>query len=310
MPKRFMQEADSGSDDSGNDETSLMMVRIDEDEELIFGAANDGLEDANIELDEVPVEESVNRDFVGWGFTPSPHKYPMPADIVGRLVRAGKKVPRFLLPPDHAQHIPPHIVAYSLLRKGNSAYRKVDLDDGYRVCSACKNVALQSETHQDVPPQNANPGPVVNSRRGNGGASGGAGAGAGAGAGSDAAAGVRPRHVRQNEQAVRQQQLEQQQGQQQEQPGLQADSVAVNMSGAAAAVGEPGYVVPPRVLSEALARDRQRTFSDEFFFPAMQALTPEEILKSKDYREDYRSWRKGKAAGAQGEITEVIAEQD
>lgn len=59
---------------------------------------------------------------------------------------AGKKVPRFLLPPHHPLHIPPHVVAYSLLRKGAEAYRKVDLDDGITTCPNCKAAVVRAPT--------------------------------------------------------------------------------------------------------------------------------------------------------------------
>lgn len=41
------------------------------------------------DLDDLPVEKSVAQDFVGWGFTPRPDKYPTPGDIGMRLVAAG-----------------------------------------------------------------------------------------------------------------------------------------------------------------------------------------------------------------------------
>lgn len=41
--------------------------------------------------------------------------YPTPADIVCHLAAMGQEVPRFLLPPTHSLHVPPHIVAYSLM---------------------------------------------------------------------------------------------------------------------------------------------------------------------------------------------------
>lgn len=47
--------------------------------------------------------------------TPKAHIYPTPRDIMEQLVRSGQDVPRFLLPPDHELHVPPHIVAYSLM---------------------------------------------------------------------------------------------------------------------------------------------------------------------------------------------------
>jgi hypothetical protein len=42
---------------------------------------------------------------------------PDPPTIVRHLVQNGQPVPRYLLPPYHPQHIPPHICAYELIRR-------------------------------------------------------------------------------------------------------------------------------------------------------------------------------------------------
>jgi hypothetical protein len=42
---------------------------------------------------------------------------PDAATIVRQLVANDMPVPRYLLPPYHPEHIPPHIVAYELLRR-------------------------------------------------------------------------------------------------------------------------------------------------------------------------------------------------
>merc|ERR1712025_1402906 len=47
-------------------------------------------------------------------------KLPEPAAIVRQLVANGMDVPRYLLPPFHEAHIPPHIVAYELIRRNNA----------------------------------------------------------------------------------------------------------------------------------------------------------------------------------------------
>mmetsp|Transcript_124174 Transcript_124174/g.356744 ORF Transcript_124174/g.356744 Transcript_124174/m.356744 type:complete len:381 (-) Transcript_124174:36-1178(-) len=47
--------------------------------------------------------------------TPNADVYPTPTDIVAQLLAEGQQVPRFLLPPEHELHVPPHIVAYSLM---------------------------------------------------------------------------------------------------------------------------------------------------------------------------------------------------
>jgi len=53
-----------------------------------------------------------------WPATPRPEQYPTPQAIVESLVKAEKPVPRFLLPPYHPMHIPPHVVATSLIYRG------------------------------------------------------------------------------------------------------------------------------------------------------------------------------------------------
>jgi len=47
--------------------------------------------------------------------TPKADIYPTPAQIAGHLVATGQDVPCFLLPPSHPLHMPPHILAYSLM---------------------------------------------------------------------------------------------------------------------------------------------------------------------------------------------------
>jgi len=50
--------------------------------------------------------------------TPQPDRYPSPKDYAMKLLDRNQKVPRFLLPPTHPQHIPPHVVACSMLYAG------------------------------------------------------------------------------------------------------------------------------------------------------------------------------------------------
>jgi len=49
------------------------------------------------------------------------HGFPSPAEIVQHFIGLGKDVPRYLLPPAHEEHIPPHIVAYDLQRRHEAA---------------------------------------------------------------------------------------------------------------------------------------------------------------------------------------------
>ena len=51
-----------------------------------------------------------------WGYNPETGaRFPSPADVGKFLVSKGERVPRYLLPPEHHSHIPPHVVAYDLM---------------------------------------------------------------------------------------------------------------------------------------------------------------------------------------------------
>ena len=45
------------------------------------------------------------------------NQFPSPADITRFLIQSKRPVPRYLLPPHHDKHIPPHIVAFDLVRR-------------------------------------------------------------------------------------------------------------------------------------------------------------------------------------------------
>lgn len=62
-------------------------------------------------------DDSVRHRFAAWGVTESTNKLPAPPQIVQHLMRAGEPVPRYLLPPHHPKHIPPHIVAYEMIKR-------------------------------------------------------------------------------------------------------------------------------------------------------------------------------------------------
>jgi len=51
---------------------------------------------------------------------------PLPPTIVRHLVQNGQPVPRYLLPPYHPQHIPPHIVAFELIRREQTRKNRAD----------------------------------------------------------------------------------------------------------------------------------------------------------------------------------------
>lgn len=60
-----------------------------------------------------------------WGYNwRSGAPFPSPDQIVSFLVEQNKRVPRYLLPPSHPKHIPPHVVAYDLLQHEDMLERK------------------------------------------------------------------------------------------------------------------------------------------------------------------------------------------
>ncbi len=67
-------------------------------------------------------EESMYKD---WGYNAlSGTPFPGPKQIVDYLVSKKKRVPRYLLPPTHLKHIPPHVVAYDLLKNEEKLNQK------------------------------------------------------------------------------------------------------------------------------------------------------------------------------------------
>merc|ERR1712232_947841 len=56
-----------------------------------------------------------DEDWNGVPSTPKADIYPTPAQIADHLMSTGQDVPCFLLPPSHHLHVPPHILAYSLM---------------------------------------------------------------------------------------------------------------------------------------------------------------------------------------------------
>lgn len=102
------------------------------DETKIYAAAEHGIEPFSVSKSRIvsewlqssrPQTLYENRQKQGVSSASSPSasaaasSYPSPADIVRHLLRQGKPVPRYLLPPHSEQHIPPHIVAFDLVRR-------------------------------------------------------------------------------------------------------------------------------------------------------------------------------------------------
>jgi len=58
------------------------------------------------------------QKFEEWGVNEeSGAPFPSPKCIVDYLIQRDEPVPRYLLPPDHPKHIPPHVVAYDLIQR-------------------------------------------------------------------------------------------------------------------------------------------------------------------------------------------------
>jgi len=61
----------------------------------------------------------------GYVATPNSQLFPTPQRIVEHLLEEKSEIPCFLLPPNHPQHVPPHIVAFWLMSQQNS--KPIDL---------------------------------------------------------------------------------------------------------------------------------------------------------------------------------------
>jgi len=96
------------------------------DADKLFSYAEDGLSNAsNASLSSRAVLNWLKDDSIknayGLGKTDG---LPMPATIVRYLIQNNLPVPRYLLPPSHSRHIPPHIVAYELLRREECRHKE------------------------------------------------------------------------------------------------------------------------------------------------------------------------------------------
>jgi hypothetical protein len=103
------------------------------DADVLYAGAEDGLSAAkDSDLQSPAVWRWLQNDSIsslaghyGYSSTAEKNTLPEPPAIVRQLIQNGLEVPRYLLPPHHPQHIPPHIVAYELLRR-NAARRNRD----------------------------------------------------------------------------------------------------------------------------------------------------------------------------------------
>jgi hypothetical protein len=94
------------------------------DADKLYAGAEDGLSAAkDSDLQSPAIWRWLQSDSISslaghYGYSnKEANKLPEPPTIVRQLIQNGLEVPRYLLPPHHPQHIPPHIVAYELLRR-------------------------------------------------------------------------------------------------------------------------------------------------------------------------------------------------
>ena len=70
----------------------------------------------------LPVPEGARSLFASTSQDPAtPAEYPAPDAIARFYHEKYGSIPRFLLPPSHAQHIPPHIVAHEIFSRLQTA---------------------------------------------------------------------------------------------------------------------------------------------------------------------------------------------
>jgi len=111
-----------------NTDTTMEVTSAEAIDAAMFNAAVTGTEEVDAEKpkeqDSVTPPWLTNRKgdeetlYHDWGYNNlSGTPFPGPKQIVDHLVAQNKRVPRYLLPPTHKMHIPPHVVAYDLLNK-------------------------------------------------------------------------------------------------------------------------------------------------------------------------------------------------
>lgn len=100
-----------------------LVIRVDKEDDIYKDKGEDKTTDPT-QKDSSPSEVQVYVDDGEvdgenkWPSTPKPDQYPTPQAVVKGLVEQQLPVPRFLLPPYHPSHIPPHVVACSLVFRG------------------------------------------------------------------------------------------------------------------------------------------------------------------------------------------------
>ena len=71
--------------------------------------------------------------FKSWGVTAATDEFPRPGAIMRHLAARGEPVPRYLLPPRHPQHIPPHVVAFDVVRRNRELRARLAALEAARV---------------------------------------------------------------------------------------------------------------------------------------------------------------------------------
>jgi hypothetical protein len=79
--------------------------------------------------------------------SPDTGDFPSPADITRFLIQSKRPVPRYLLPPHHEKHIPPHIVAFDLVRRHDQVTERLDEYQSHQAKTARSMRVLETIYH-------------------------------------------------------------------------------------------------------------------------------------------------------------------
>jgi len=115
---------DKKKDNEGTIDNGFNMNVSIGDADALYAQAEDGLSlatDMDVHSPETLrwlQSDSIRSLAVAYGYEEgNASKLPEPATIVRQLINNKMPVPRYLLPPFHHEHIPPHLVAYELIRR-------------------------------------------------------------------------------------------------------------------------------------------------------------------------------------------------
>lgn len=76
--------------------------------------------------------------------------FPSPADITRFLIQSSRPVPRYLLPPHHEKHIPPHIVAFDLVRRHDVVTERL-FEYQSNHAKVARSMRVLEKIYQDLP---------------------------------------------------------------------------------------------------------------------------------------------------------------